>query len=88
MPECPNFGRYVKKFWEIDQNYVIFLRIPTIAATHSDAKRPPIPKESGHLSERSDAGGSIVYEFIPDGSSGVKFCAFFFLMDSPLRVMV
>jgi hypothetical protein len=25
--------------------------------------------------ERSEAGGSIVYEFIPDGSTGVKFWA-------------
>jgi hypothetical protein len=58
------------------------------AASDSERMRSPVPGESGHVSERSDAGGSIVYELIPDGSPGVKFSACFFRMDSPLRVMV
>jgi len=58
------------------------------AASDSERMRSPVPGESGQISERSDAGGSIAYEFIPDGSSGVKFCALFLRMDSPLRGMV
>ena len=45
--------------WECKYHVVFipeYLRIPLKSATHSTRKLPPKPRQSSHLSERSDTG--------------------------------
>ncbi|MFA7465647.1 MAG: hypothetical protein WCY54_11390, partial [Syntrophales bacterium] len=52
------------RFEPTDIEFITVLRIPVKTATHSGAKRPPVPTQKSHpfrfksaaLSERSDAG--------------------------------